>query len=359
VTTRVVAVGVAVAAALAIGLVVGLLISGGDDAAPVTATGPAEPTPPVSAAWTERGVNLTSYVPTVFAAPAAATQLDRIKATGSTTVSIVVTWYQPDKTADAVAPDAQKSATDAGVRAIAAAAEQRGLTVALKPHVDVLDGTFRGKIAPKDPAAWMRSYGAFVTHVADLAKEVGAGTLVVGTEMETLSGRTADWRALIAQVRARFPGRLTYAANWVAEAKRIRFWDALDLIGIDAYMPITPDDANPTVAEIERGWATWKRQLAALQRKVGKPVLFTELGYPSRIGAAQHPSQEGTGPISQPAQQRLYEGAFRAWDDTPWFHGIWWWDWPADGGDPVRDGGSYPPAGKLAEATMTRWLRGG
>ena len=40
-----------------------------------------------------------------------------------------------------------------------------------------------------------------------------------------------------------------------------------------------------------------------------------------------------------------------------WFDGIWWWDWPGDGGDPARDAGSYPPVGKLAESTLTRWLR--
>lgn len=331
--------------------------SDGDTVRPTSAA-PRAGTPPVEAAWSERGIDLTSYAPGVFTSPAVGAQLDRIRATGSTSVVIVVTWYQVNKTADAIAPDPAKSATDDGVRAVAAAARARGLAIVLKPHVDVLDGTFRGQIAPRDPAVWMGAYTGFVTHVADLAKEVGATTLVVGTELETLSGRTADWRALIAQVRTRFPGRLTYAANWVTEAERVGFWDDLDLIGVDAYMPLVHDDPDPSVATIVRGWQRWKTRLRRLHDRTGKPVLFTELGYPSRLGAAEHPSQEGTGAISQAAQARAYEAAFRAWDGTPWFRGIWWWDWPADGGDPVADAGGYPLNGKLAERTLTRWLRG-
>jgi len=361
---RLLVIGAAALIALILGVVLGT--SGGDDdGPPATATEPPSLDPvaqalaataPVSAGWRERGVDLTSYQPEVFASGEAATQLDRIQATGTTTVSIVVTWYQADKQSDDVQPDGAKSATDEGVRAIAAAAAERGMTIALKPHVDVLDGTFRGQIAPKDPAAWMRSYTGFVTRMADLAASVGATTFVVGTELETLSGRTADWRALIAQIRQRYAGRLTYAANWVAEAERVKFWDALDLIGIDAYMPLTEDDPDPTVAELIRGWQPWRTRLASLSASVGRPVLFTELGYPSRLGAAERPSQEGDGAVSQPAQARLYEAAFRVFKDVPWFRGAWWWDWPGDGGDPARDAGAYTPAGKLAERTMTRWL---
>lgn len=314
-------------------------------------------TPPVDAQFSERGINMTGYQPDVFPSATASAQLDQIAATGATTVSIVITWYQQNKTSNDVQPDGAKSATDDGVRTLAAAASSRGLTVALKPHVDVLDGTFRGEIAPSDPAAWMRSYTGFVTHIADLAASVGAGTLVVGTELQTLSGRTDEWRALIAQVRQKFQGRLTYAANWVDEAERIGFWDALDTIGVDAYMPLVKNNPDPTVRALVQGWQPWRTRLEKLSDKVGRPVLFTELGYPSRLGAAEKPSQEGSGTISQPAQARLYEAAFKVWKDVSWFDGIWWWDWPGDGGDPGRDAGSYPPVGKLAQSTLTRWLR--
>jgi hypothetical protein len=360
---RLLAVGVAVLIAVIFAIV--MIATGTDKSTPTPKSGPGSLSAleqelaaqaPVDAGWSERGIDITSYQPDVFTGPTVGQQLDRIKATGSTTVAIVITWYQPDKTSNDVQPDGAKSATDDGVRAIASAAKSRGMTVVLKPHVDVVDGTFRGEIAPSDPAAWMRSYTGFATHVADLAGQVGASTFVVGTELASMSGRTDDWRNLIGQVRQKFGGRLTYGANWVDEAEKIQFWDALDFIGVDAYMPLVKNNPDPSVADLIRGWQPWQARLNLLAHRIGRPIVFTELGYPSRLGAAEQPAQEGSGAISQPAQARAYEAAFRAWKGVSWFRGIWWWDWPGDGGDPARDAGGYTPAGKLAERTLTRWL---
>ena len=126
---------------------------------------------------------------------------------------------------------------------------------------------------------------------------------------------------------------------------------------LPASLPLVKNPPHPTARPLVPGWPPWRTRLEKLSDKVGRPVLFTELGYPSRLGAAEKPSQEGSGTISQPAQARLYEAAFKVWKDVSWFDGIWWWDWPGDGGDPGRDAGSYPPVGKLAQSTLTRWLR--
>lgn len=109
----------------------------------------------------------------------------------------------------------------------------------LKPHVDVADGSFRGQLRPTDPVAWFASYHTMIDHYAALAADGGARTLVVGDELASQSGRTADWRALITEVRRRFAGMLTYGANWVDEAEHVGFWDALDTIGVDGYMPLS------------------------------------------------------------------------------------------------------------------------
>lgn len=345
-----------VATVVAVGLAVLVHEGRGPATTATSPTATAPPRPPVDAAWTERGANVTSYKPGVFTSPAVGPQLDAIKATGTSTIGIVVTWYQPTADASAIAPDPNKSATDDDVRVLAQQARDRGLRLALKPQVDVLDGTFRGEIRPSDQAAWMASYDAFITHEADLAKEIGAQVFVIGTELSSQSGRTDDWRTLIGQVRSRYQGTLTYGANWVQEARKVAFWDALDVIGVDAYMPLSKDDPDPGVAALVDAWRPWRDQLQQLHDKTGKPVLFTEVGYPSRIGAAQQPSREGSGQISQPAQQRLYEAVFQAWKGTPWFQGAWWWNWPADGGDPQAEAGGYPPVGKLAQGTLTRWL---
>ena len=91
-----------------------------------------------------------------------------------------------------------------------------------------------------------------------------------------------------------------------------------------------------------------------LARRERRPVLFTELGYQSRSGAAASP-HDASGRASQRAQARAYEAAYRVWSRQPGFEGIYWWDWPADA-DPASTGpGSFTPQGKLAEAVVRRY----
>ncbi len=228
-----------------------------------------------------------------------------------------------------------------------------GMHVVLKPHVDVADGSFRGDIAPADPAAWFDAYRRMSDHYADLAAAGGAEMLIVGTELTSMSGYEGEWRRVIDGVRARFGGRLTFAANWVDGARRIGFWDALDFIGVDAYMPLATSSGS-TVDELAAAWRDrgYVGELADLHARVGKPVLFTELGYQSRLDTAVTPWGGATEAIDQEAQARAYEAAYRAFWDAPWFAGIYWWDWSATG---ASDPGGHPFAGKAAEGIVRAW----
>ena len=64
----------------------------------------------------------------------------------------------------------------------------------------------------------------------------------------------AQWRNVIADVRAQTRAPLTDAANWT-DYQRVPFWDALDAVGIDAYFPPVDDQVDkPTRQDLERGW---------------------------------------------------------------------------------------------------------
>ena len=103
--------------------------------------------------------------------------------------------------------------------------------------------------------------------------------LAIGTELHrTTVERDADWRRLIAKIRTIYSGDLTYAANWWREYEEIRFWDVLDFIGIQAYFPLT-DSESPTLEQLTEGWAQHLAPIEAIQKRFGKPVLFTEIGY--------------------------------------------------------------------------------
>lgn len=284
---------------------------------------------PLPASW-ERGMNVTAYQPNAFALPIADKALSDLRDTGTNSVALVTQWYMDHAASTVVAPDPAKTPSDQSLLHAMATARMLGMRVVLKPHVDVRDGTFRGDIQPLSVDRWFTGYRAMIGHYAQVAAQGGASTLVVGVELTSMAQHPDLFRRVIADARARFPGRLTFAANWSTGAAQIRFWDALDEIGIDAYMPLRTSTLDPSVSALEAAWRPYVRDIAALHRRYGKPVVFTELGYQPRTGAALSP-QAATGDASPRAQARAYEAAYRVWRHTPWFRGIYWWDWPADG----------------------------
>jgi hypothetical protein len=178
--------------------------------------------------------------------------------------------------------------------------------------------------------------------------------LVVGTEMETLSGDEAHWRALISEVRQHFHGELTYAANY-DEFARVPFWDALDYIGIDAYWSLSDaSDPAPPPAALAAAWTTrgYLAQIAAVARRTGKRVLFTEIGYRGIHSTAVHPNDwRADDETDLTAQANAYSAFYAAVADQPWMAGVYWWGIEADSWW-VKN---YDPSGKPAEDVMAAW----
>jgi len=306
----------------------------------------------------QRGMNLTAFLPGAYSGPKAAEALETAQAAGTDLIALAPTSYMANASANEVAVDPGKTPTDDSVLDAATKAHALGMEVAIKPHVDVLDGTFRGEIHPSEPEAWFRSYRHLVDRYAGLARQARAEVLVIGTELTSMTDDRSDeaaWRDLIAGARERFDGRITFAANWVQGAEQITFWDALDYIGIDAYMPLkTRDETDPGVDALVAAWHPHIDGMRALNERWGKPVLFTELGYESRLGTAARVGQ-GSAAIDQEPQANAYEAAFLSLSPLPWFAGIWWWEWSAERiGIGPGDGG-FSPEGKQAESVLREW----
>ncbi len=94
------------------------------------------------------------------------------------------------------------------------------------------------------------------------------------------------WRQLIRQTRTIYQGQLTYAANF-DQYQALTFWDALDLIGVNAYFPLRPAvqtglNEQRLASTLEAGWLKVLDQLDVFRKEnflLDRPVLFTELGY--------------------------------------------------------------------------------
>jgi len=257
------------------------------------------------------------------------------------TASLVLTWYMEAPYSTQIWPHPQKSATLEEIAQTIDSLHARGMKVMLKPHVDVLDGSWRGLIDPADPGAWFESYRQFVGQLAALGAEKGVELFCVGTEFSTMEAFRAEWEAVIAQTRNQLPdARLVYAANWDAFLST-PFWDLLDLIGVDAYFPLGGLSGG-TVEQLSGRWSLWKDFLKEVADSVQKPVLFTEIGYASHAAAVQTPwlgcagFVAGSCPFEHNCalQARAYTAAMRAFCNEPWFAGMLFWNW-----EPTADAG--------------------
>ena len=235
------------------------------------------------------------------------------------------------------------------------AAKARGLYVLLIPHLWVETGGWRGDLDPGSPEAWQayqQAYREFVLLWAEIAQNGGADAFSIGVECKSWSGRFAPyWFELIARVRKRFRGALTYSANW-DEAENVLFWDRLDFIGINAFYPLSRE-GNASYERYAQGAEGAVASAGELGALLGKPVVFVELGYTTRTDAAVEPwlwpdiMHEVA--VDEWEQARALAALLGAALSKPWFAGFFVWRYYADLDDISQEASwGFSPHGKLA-----------
>lgn len=310
-----------------------------------------------------KGVSFTGYWGNAYTGAGPLRSMDALKATNADWASILATGYQETIHSTAIDFTGPATPSDASVEALIGYARSAGLRVMLKPHVDLSDDDlhYRGEIGPsftaEDWTAWFASYRAFILHYAAMAARTQCELFCVGCELGSSAFREADWRAIIAEIRAVYNGPLIYADNLVEwNPGAIKWWDALDYIGEDAY-PTLSNKTEPAVADLLDGWGPFLDKLEALSKKWNKPLVLTEIGYRSLQGGAINPwDWQRQGPVDLTVQENAYEAAFRAISGKSWLAGIFWWQWMPDPnhGGPTDTG--YSPHGKPAEIVLRSWF---
>ncbi|MGI9015224.1 MAG: glycoside hydrolase family 113 [Phycisphaerales bacterium] len=211
-------------------------------------------------------------------------------------------------------------------------AHRLGLKIMIKPHIAYWGSGFkwRGEIAfGNDDAAWQNffeTYRAWILDVATICHDADA--FVVGTELDQTVRFESEWRAIISDVRNVMPAvPLTYAANW-DQYQQIRFWNDLDVIGIQAYFPLVGHRNTPETDELT---TAWQRVLQAIEHYAcehDRRVVFTELGYNTSSLAAHSPweSQSG-GPHAEMIQERCLSAALQSLREPDVVAGAFLWKW--------------------------------
>lgn len=286
--------------------------------------------------------------------------LQEVAALGADTVMLCPAGYMEHAKSQGIYIDARKCPGPQDFRALVAEARSQGLRVVIMPILLLTrprGSEWRGMIEPPDWPDWWRQYQEFVVYFADIARDGGADALIIGSELVSTERNTGEWVRVIEAARQHFPnGRLGYSANW-DHYKPIQFWDKLDFVGMTSYYTLANKDL-PSVDEIVAKWRPIQTEIMKWQRQVNRPIVFTEVGWCSQMGAARAPwnyyqnqtaSREGL-----EEQRRLYEAFIKVWDRTPGVAGLIWWEWTA--GESGESDHGYSPKSKPAEAVLRQWL---
>lgn len=159
--------------------------------------------------------------------------------------------------------------------------------------------------------AWFNRYQNFILNYADLAAKTHADALVIGGDWVTPalpsarlfdgspSGVPGDvesrWRGLIAQVRARYPGKLIWAITFPDGVKQAPpFLDAVDQVYV-LYGAALSEKNQPSEQDLQAALSSSLDQdLLPFYNRVQKPLILG-IRYPSANGSASGclPSPQG------------------------------------------------------------------
>lgn len=257
-------------------------------------------------------------------------RLTALKATGATDVMLIAPHFMDDWRAVRMHPVKWETPSFATIERTARQAKALGLRVGLMPLVLLREGTgkhWRGTIQPASRTEWFHWYTRLVGRWADAGRRAHADVLVVGSELCSLERETEHWRTLIRTVRSRFPGRLTYSANW-DQLGVVRFWEDLDFVGMTGYHALTRK-IDPSVDELVVAWKPIRDQVLQIHRRTGKPVAFTEIGYASQDGINTNPwNYRMSKKPDWQEQADCYEAFVKTWSPSPpGYAGAWFYDW--------------------------------
>lgn len=300
------------------------------------------PLPSVNTFYKTHSMTYAEWGPDAYDPAVTAAALKRLKEiSGTNTVIFPVAFRQANKRSSVMSRDPKFTAPTKNVIAAIASAKKLGMRVILRPYLDIRDHSWRGEIKPLKVGRWFREYTAFQVAYARLAQQQRVEGVIIGVEMVSMNKYIKSWKGVIKQVRGVYGGWVAYQANYgealpeIGKGAAVKWWDAVDVIAISAYYPLTMQK-KPTAAQIQRGWTryddhnkirNWKNLITKLHFRYKKPILFGEIGYRTRQSTATRPfdTRQSLGKYSPTAQASAYKGTLNAWKGVKWQAFSWWY----------------------------------
>lgn len=318
----------------------------------------------------QKGASIVPQSTTDFSSQSFKQSLANLASTNANFVTLIIPYYQSNTSSSDLHPG-WNTPTDQSLIDGITAAHNLGLQVNLKVHLEAYDNSWRANINASDRSAWFAAYNQMLLRYGRIAQANGVKQFTVGAELINMastwtnSSNTQNWSNMIKNLRGVYSGKLTYSANWGCcgwsdEKNNIGFWSDLDIAGVSAYYELGSDYYNNSPEALIQQWENVNRNdITPFANRVGKPVVFTEVGYKSVTGAHVRPWEYYMGgPADQVEQANNYEALFSYWNTQPFMQGVQLWDWksnPNAGGSGDTD---YTPQNKQAQQVMTKWFSG-
>jgi hypothetical protein len=243
--------------------------------------------------------------------------MQNIQALGSNTVVLTPTWTYGDSFPLVLAPVPGKDAFWNDTYRMVTQARALNMNVAIfpTPRFTTSAGDFWAS-APKNEdwwQTWFDHYRAFIINFADLATQSGAQTLILGGDWiepalpggrladdSTSSGVPADaqtrWKAIIADVRTHFRGRILWALPYDQEYVDTPLGFLSDIDGIYLLWSLKlSDSSNPSKSTLyDEAGRILDTNVSPLASLLGKPIIVA-VAYPSANGSVSGCLSDGRG----------------------------------------------------------------
>lgn len=263
--------------------------------------------------------------------------------------------------------DYRYSITDKDIVFAITRAHERGIKICLKPVINCTDGMWRAQIDFPDCdmmgkdhywSEWFEHYTAFLCHYAEIAQDTGCEMFCIGCEMSGTERKEAYWRKLIKKIREIYTGPIVYNTNHGNE-EDIKWFDAVDYIGTSAYYKVgkVPGDTKENMLA---KWNEVGKGMKKLSERLGKQVIFMEIGCRSAKGCAMMPWDFTHKEFvrNEEEQADFYESCLTAFHNEAWFAGVFWWDWDTevyDTADEAKVNTDFDIHLKKAEEIVKQW----
>ena len=243
--------------------------------------------------------------------------LQNIQAIGSNTVILTPTWTYSDSFPLVLAPVPGKDAYWNDTHRMVTQARALNMNVAVfpTPRFSTNAEAFWAS-APKNGdwwQTWFDHYRAFIINYADLAAQSGAQTLILGGDWiepalpggtladgTTSSGVPSDaetrWKAILAEVRTHFRGRILWALRYDQEYVDTPLGFLSDIDGIYLLWSLKLSaSSNPSKSDLaDEAGRILDTNVSPLASLLGKPVIIA-VAYPSASGSASGCLPDGQG----------------------------------------------------------------